>query len=171
VSVAFANGDSRVTLTPQSLLAASSAFTLTIGTVTDLSGIAASAPVETHFTTGAGADLTAPIVTAVSPPNGAQNVATSAIVQITFNERMNPLTLTRSTLQVIDQSTGVSIAGDVVVSGDGLTAAFIPAAALAANAGYYIQGSGWSNLAGQQTSVFTSFRTAAQPPQQPQQPQ
>ena len=114
---------------------------------------------ESRFTTGTGADLTPPVVTSVSPINGAQNVPTNVVVQVTFNERMNPLTITRSTFQVIDQSTGIAIAGDVVVSSDGLTAAFIPAAALTPSAGYYVQGSGWANLAGLQTSVFTSFRT------------
>jgi hypothetical protein len=162
VSMAFAGGDTRVTLTPVSVLAAATAYTLSIGAVTDLSGIAIAVPVDSHFTTGAGADLTAPSVTSVSPANGAQNVATSAVVQVSFNERMNPLTITRSTFQVIDQTSGIAIAGDVVVSADGQTAAFIPAVALAPSAGYFVQGSGWANLAGQTTSVFASFRTGAQ---------
>jgi hypothetical protein len=161
-SVTFSAGDTRVTLTPQALLAASASYTVTIGAVQDLSGIALATPVESHFTTGAGADLTPPVVTAVSPANGAQNIPTGTVVQVTFNERMNPLTLTRATFQIIDQTTGAAVAGDVVVSSNGLTAAFIPASALAPSAGYYVQGSGWANLTGQQTSVFTSFRTGTQ---------
>jgi hypothetical protein len=158
-SMAFSLGDTRVTLTPLAPLAASTAYTVSVGAVQDLGGIPLASPVEARFTTGAGVDLTAPVVTSVTPANGAQNVATNAVVQVTFNDRMNPLTFTRATFQVIEQSTGLAIAGDVVLSSDGLTAAFIPASALTPSAGYYVQGSGWTNLAGQQTSIFTSFRT------------
>src|SRR5207249_1882870 len=138
---------------------ASMAHTVTVGAVTDLSDTPLSSAVATQFTTAAGFDLVAPTVISVSPPNGAQNVPTSTLIQIGLSERMNPLTINRSNFLVPVQSTGAAVAGDVVVSADGLTAVFIPSSALAESAGYYVQGFGWTDLVGQQAGVFTSFRT------------
>jgi hypothetical protein len=159
VATTFTSGDTRVILVPRAPLAASTSCTVTVGAVTDLSGIPLGSAVVSQFTTAAGFDLVAPAVTSVSPANGALNVATSTLVQIGFSERMNPLTINRSNLVVTEQSTGAPVAGDVVVSADGMAAVFIPSSALAASVGYYVQGSGWTDLVGQPTSVFTSFRT------------
>ena len=133
---------------------------MTIGAVTDLTGLPLAAPFTSGFTTASGVDLVAPSVTSVTPANGAQNVALTATVQLTFSERINPLTVNQRTLWLIDAGTGQRVAGDVVVSGDGLNAAFIPSAPLAPSVTYYVQASGFADLSGQQGSLFTSFRTA-----------
>jgi hypothetical protein len=156
----FGNGDARIVLTPVVPLQPSTAYTIEVGAVTDLSGLPLAAPVSTRFTTGGGVDLVAPAVTAVAPTSGEQNVTVNATVQLTFSERMNPLTINVSTLQVIEQSTGVRVAGDIVVSADGRNAAFVPSAPLTPGMTYYVQGSGFADLTGQQASVFTSFRTS-----------
>jgi hypothetical protein len=155
----FVNGDTRLVLTPVIPLAGSTLYTLNIQGVTDLSGLSMAAAETVQFTTGPGVDLRAPVVTQVSPSNGEQNVALNPTIQLSFSERMNPLTMTRSTLQLIDSQTGVAVAADVIASPDGLTVALVPTAPLLANTTYYVWGQGFADLSGQQTSIFTSFRT------------
>jgi len=140
-------------------LQAATIHTVTIGAVTDLSGLALATPVTSQFTTGPSVDLIAPFVTAVTPANGAQNVALNATVQIAFNERVNRLSINPTTLWLLDATTGQRVAGDVVISLDGLNAAFIPSALLTPSRTYYVQMSGFVDLTGQQGSMFTSFRT------------
>jgi len=155
----FANGDTRVVLTPMVPLQGSTAHTLTVGAVTDLSGLPLATPVTRQFTTGSSVELSGPVVTSVTPANGAQNVAVDTAIQLTFSKRMNALTITAATLQLVEQNTGARITGDIVVSADGRNVAFVPGSALTPATTYYVQGSGFADLAGHELSVFTSFRT------------
>jgi large repetitive protein len=158
-SISLVNGDARAILLPLVPLQASTIYTVTIGPVMDLSGLLPAAPVTSQFTTGNGVDLIAPFVTAVTPANGAQNVALNTIVQLTFSERINRLSVNPGTLWLIDGTTGQRVSGDVVVSVDGLNAVLIPSALLTPSTAYYLQTSGFADLTGQQGSMFTSFRT------------
>ena len=155
----FANGDTRVVLTPMVPLQGSTAHTLTVGAVTDLSGLPLATPVTRQFTTGSSVELSGPVVTSVTPANGAQNVAVDTAIQLTFSKRMNALTITAAALQLVEQNTGARITGDIVVSADGRNVAFVPGSALTPATTYYVQGSGFADLAGHELSVFTSFRT------------
>src|SRR6185295_17872173 len=92
-ALTLANGDARAILTPSTPLKAATIYTVTVGAVADLSGNPIAAPVVTQFTTGNSVDLVAPTVTAVTPSNGAQNVALDATVQLTFSERINRLSV------------------------------------------------------------------------------
>jgi hypothetical protein len=159
VSSSLVNGDTRVLLTPLAPLPSQTLHAVTIGAVTDLSGLPLAAPVASQFTTGTSVDLVAPAVTSVAPANGAQNVPTNATVQLVFSERINPLTVNSGTFYLFDSSTGQRIAGDVVVSGDARQAAFIPSAPLTPQVTYYVQAT-FLDLSGQQGSLFSSFRTA-----------
>src|SRR5262249_42705842 len=87
--IAFSNNDTRVTLTPVVLLPAGTLHTLTIGAVTDLSGLPLNPTVVRHFTTSTGADLIAPQVTLTSPVNGAVNVPTNVQIRLAVNERLD----------------------------------------------------------------------------------
>ncbi|PYR55262.1 MAG: hypothetical protein DMF85_20030, partial [Acidobacteria bacterium] len=159
----FSSGDRRVTLTPVNPLAAATVHAITIGAITDLSGAPLATPVVTQFTTAPGVDLVGPQVTSVTPANGATSVPTNTVVQLTFSERMNPLTVNGSTFQVYPQATGLPVAGVYVVASDGRSATFTPSAALSASTGYYISVSGIADLTGQGANTFTSFATAAGP--------
>ena len=90
VIAGFANGDARVVLTPVVPLQPSTVYLLTIGAVTDVSRQPLATPVVTRFTTGSGVDLNPPVVTAESPAYGAANVPTNTLIQIGFNEAINP---------------------------------------------------------------------------------
>jgi hypothetical protein len=86
------------------------------------------------FTTGVaqGTDVTAPSVSSVVPANNATAVITSSKYSVTFNEPMNPATITSATI-MLKQGT-VAVAGTVTYAGT--TATFVPSAALVANTLY-----------------------------------
>jgi len=163
----LSNGDQTLTLTPVVPLTASTVYTLTITGVQDLAGIPMAATVTTTFTTASGADLTPPQVVGVSPVNGATGVPTNAVVQIQFNKRMDPLTVTSATFLVVP-SGGNPVAGTITVSSDGTNATLAPSAALSPSTVYYLYIGGMADLVGQQIccSYYASFSfttgTAAQ---------
>jgi hypothetical protein len=160
VTMSFANGDSRVTLTPNVPLQAGTSYVIEIGAVRDLGGNPMATPVSRSFTTGSSVDLNAPSITAVSPTNGATGVEVTASVVLTFNERMNPLSINSASLAIVEYYTGVRVAAEVVVAADGRSAGIAPLAPLKPDTLYYVSGSGLADLAGQQAGLFSTFRTA-----------
>lgn len=72
-----------------------------------------------------------PIVIATSPVNGATFVSLGKVITVTFNEQMNPATITQASL-IISGLTPIS--GTISYSGN--TATFTPAAPLTANTTY-----------------------------------
>jgi hypothetical protein len=126
VLTGFGNGDSRITLTPIVLLQASTVYTLTIGAVTDLSGVALT-PLVQHFTTASGVDLIPPSVTVTSPSYGTANVPTNPQIQVGFSERMDPQTVNGATFVVYPQATGTPIDASYLVAADGRSATLVPA--------------------------------------------
>ena len=73
-------------------------------------------------------DTTPPIVSAVSPANAATNVPAAAAVSVTFNEAMNPSSITAATFTVT--AGGAPVAG--AISSAGTTYTFTPSGSLAA---------------------------------------
>jgi hypothetical protein len=91
--------------TPSSNLLSSALYTATITTgvtgVKDLAGNNGSLPsVAWSFTTGASADVAAPVVSSTSPVGNAQGVGFSSTINVTFNEPMDPATITTATFLV-----------------------------------------------------------------------
>ena len=72
-----------------------------------------------------------PIVIATNPVNGATFVPLTKVVTVTFNEQMNPASITTSSFII---SGGAPVAGTISYSGN--TATFTPAAPLIANTTY-----------------------------------
>ncbi|MBC7545592.1 MAG: DUF3494 domain-containing protein [Candidatus Sericytochromatia bacterium] len=93
---------------------------------------AAGSPTSWDFTTGAGADTSAPLLLTTTPANAAPNVAQNFRPTAAFNEPMNPATITAATFTVTQGTTPV--AGTVTYTGT--TATFTPTAILAANTTY-----------------------------------
>ena len=74
----------------------------------------------------------APTVTGTTPAAGATNVAVTVRPTVTFSERMDPASITSSTVRLLDSS-GVAVAqaaGSPSLSADGLTATITPASNL-----------------------------------------
>jgi Ice-binding-like/Bacterial Ig-like domain len=74
-----------------------------------------------------------PMVVSTVPALGATGVAFNAVITATFNETMNPATITTSTFTLTGPG-GVMVAG--TVAGSGLTATFTPTLPLAPSATY-----------------------------------
>src|SRR5438094_715558 len=100
--------------------------------VKDLAGNAMASTFGWSFTTGAGADTTAPTVSFTDPANAATAVAINKKIAATFSEAMDPLTISTATLTLKQGTTPV--AGTVTYAGT--TATFAPASALAPNTVY-----------------------------------
>jgi len=160
-AVSLANGQRTVILTPSIPLNASTQYTVSIAAVQDLSGNVLPAPVTTSFTTGPGADLLHPTVVASNPLNGSTGVPLNSVIQVRFSERVNPLTVTPSTMFLFPNSSGVAISASVSVSTDGLIATLTPSTPLVAETQYELFiSSGVTNLAGLTLNTFaTTFTT------------
>jgi hypothetical protein len=120
------------TFTPTANLAASAAHSVTLTTgVKNLTGRAIAANYVWNFTTGLAPDTTPAVVASTSPVFGA---GVSGDISVTFNEAMDPTTITSSTFLVKQGTTAVL--GTVTYSG--LTATFHPSSPLAANSAYSV---------------------------------
>jgi hypothetical protein len=116
---------------PKSALSPNTVYTERITTaVKDLAGNAMVSEFVLSFTTGASLDTTPPYVTATVHANGAKNVPINTKIGATFNEAMNPTTITNLTFKVT-KTFGVPVTGTVTYSG--VNAVFTPAANLPAN--------------------------------------
>jgi hypothetical protein len=109
VAATVSYSDNNATLTLAGNLAPNKAYT---GTVTkgakDAAGNSLNANYTFNFTTGATPDVTPPVVSSSDPANSATSVALSKIVTVTFNEAMDPLSITTSTFTLKHGTTVVS---------------------------------------------------------------
>jgi len=76
-------------------------FTQVTPGLRDTQGTALAFTQAFFFTTGATSDGTAPAVSAVTPPDGTTGVGVNAVVRVRFSERINPLTVSGSTVQIV----------------------------------------------------------------------
>jgi len=119
------------TFTPALSLAANTLFTATITTAaTDTTGDPLAANYVWTFRTGAGPTI--PLVISTTPTNGATGVPINQALTATFNEAMNPATITANTFTV-KTSGGVAVTGAVTYVVAGSVATFTPTANLAAS--------------------------------------
>ncbi len=133
--------------------------------VKDVAGNALFATYTFTFTTGTGVDTTPPVVSSISPANGATGVAVAAPVVVTFSEAVQSASINTTTFQLVT-SIGSNVVGGTVSSG-GDTATFTPVVRLAPLTQYtaLVAGgtSGVKDLAGNamSTDFIFSFTTAA----------
>ncbi len=115
--------------TPDSNLAASTLYTATITTgAKNLAGNPLGSDYVWSFTTGAAADTTAPLVSSTDPSNLETGIALNRSVAATFDEAMDPLTITTTTFTLTQG--GVAVPGTVTYAG--LVATFKPTSNLTA---------------------------------------
>jgi hypothetical protein len=96
--VAYAAIGNTLTFTPAANLAPNTLFTATITTgATDVAGNALASNYVWTFTTGATVAAIAPEIVSTVPANAATDVPLNQAVSATFNEAMNPLTITTGT--------------------------------------------------------------------------
>ena len=135
--------------------------TVTTG-VKDANGKAMSANYTFNFTSGATPDVTPPVVSSSDPANNATGVVLSKTITVTFNETLDPLSVTASTF-TLKQGTTV-VAGSV--SNSGTQASFVPSGNYSPNTVYTATiTSGVKDMAGNAlASNYTfSFTTTSAP--------
>jgi len=115
---------------PAANLASNTVFTATITTgVEALVGDGLASDYEWTFTTGTTTDDTAPTITSTNPANADTDVAINRNIAATFNEAMDPATITTATFTLKQGATPVS--GTVTSLGN--VATFAPGSNLAPN--------------------------------------
>lgn len=124
------------------------------------------------FNTSIGPDVTPPVVSAMTPLSGAGNVAIAAVATATFNEDVNPSTVTAATFELRDQASAL-VPASVTYAPATRTATLDPSSALAYATTYTARvvsgGSGVSDVAGNAlvNDVSWSFTTRDPPPPPP----
>ena len=136
VTINFLSGSAQaVVLTPIEPLPANATVNIALAGVQDLSGNSVAA-FNSSFQTAAGADLTRPSVILTDPFGGSSTAPTNTAVTIEFNEPMDPVTISSSSISLTDTVTGLALTGAWSTSPNGMTAAFAPSSALAVGRQY-----------------------------------
>ncbi len=150
------------TFAPSVNLAAGTVYTAKISTAAkSLLGIALANEYSWSFTTGSTGDVLAPLAKENYPSASAANVPTNRQLTVTFDEAMDPTTITTESFKV-SRPSGALLAGTVSYSGS--TATFHPSAALEAQTIYTVTvTTDVKDLAGNAlaTSVVWTFTTGA----------
>jgi Domain of unknown function (DUF4082)/Bacterial Ig-like domain len=89
--------------------------------------------VDVVFATSVGPDTTPPVTSSTSPLNGATGVSVSAAVSVTFNEPIDPATVSASTFELRNAANAL-VASSVSYNASTRTATLTPSAALPVNA-------------------------------------
>ena len=112
-NVTYAVAGKTATFTPTGDLDGNSDFTATITTwAEDLAGNPLASDYVWTFTTGAAPDTTAPTVSATNPADFDVDVCINKTINATFDEAMDPLTITTATFTLEE-----TIAGAPVMAG------------------------------------------------------
>jgi hypothetical protein len=149
-----------VSITPQAPLPPNTTMTMTLSGITDPEGNAIT-PQTTHFTTGAGPDLTTPIVVLASSQSG-DIIATNATYSYEFDRPMDPGTVNNHTFYLWDNSVGyLQGVGTVTLSSDLKTETLVlPPGTLITGHQVFAYSVGAQDLAGNAQSAFnTAYQT------------
>ncbi|MGB6744794.1 MAG: Ig-like domain-containing protein [Terracidiphilus sp.] len=113
---------------------------------------------NSYFTTGSGEDLTAPLVSLVSPANAATSVPLNAQILVRFSSAINP---SNTNVITITPSGGSAIAGTATLASDLATLTFVPTVPLQPATVYTVQVSGYNDLVGNSGVAFISTFTTS----------
>jgi methionine-rich copper-binding protein CopC len=170
-AISYNAGTNTVTLTPSSVLAASTTYSATVSGATDLSGNVMTAPFTWSFTT---ANPSAPpTVTAETPTPGSSGVPKGTAITATFSKQVDPTTISF----VLTDSSGNGIPGAVSYDNEANVATFTPNSALVASTTFTVTVSGakdlfgnvmaapvsWSFTTGSATSTITIWSSTTTP--------
>jgi thiamine monophosphate synthase len=158
------------TLTPSSVLAFATGYTVTVTTgVKDVAGNALASPFTSTFTTVAAPDTTAPTIISRSPVDSATGVATTATPTVTFSEAMDQTTINATNVKLSVTSSSAAVAGTVTYNAATNTATFTPSSPLSNNTKYTltvttgVKDPAGNALAAQSTSTFTTVADTTAP--------
>jgi len=125
-SLAYDNVTLTFAPTNNALLLPNTNYAVSVSGVKDVDGNVMS-PYSWNFTTSNSSvgDTTQGTVL-VSPANGATNVPVNTPIVLTFSKLVDPLSVNSQSVNVNDNTVGASWGGTITVSGDQLSATFIP---------------------------------------------
>ena len=166
-SISFSPDYTRVSITPQAPLPASTQMTVAIDGVTSLAGKSVAAE-TTHFTTAAQPNFTAPYVLNPSVQSGQTNVPVNSAFTMQFNEPMDIGSLDVATIGV-GSCCWQALPATVSWSADQTTVFIVPSTPLAVGTQYYLYSYSLTDLAGNTQQGFnasftTSFSANTNPP-------
>ena len=149
-----------VTVTPTTSLIPQTRYCLYVVGLSDLVGQTQSGSGQSCFTTSSTTQTTAPVVTGISPANGATGVPVNATVQIALS---TPISAASAGSNAITLTTnGQPVAGSISAGTDSASLTFTPSSSLAVSANYTVTVGGFTDLAGNPVTAFTSaFSTSS----------
>ncbi len=130
ISIRFNSDRTIVTVTPNQLLEANAAYTLTVSGLEDISGNTQAQIFEAGFVTGDTADLLTGTISRWSIPNGASDVALNAYLEVELSERVDPTTINDTSFYLYDNTERRKVAGDWLLGNNDTVLRFNPAADL-----------------------------------------
>jgi len=141
-SIAFSDGNRRVTFTSESALPGDSQLMVSVSTTaTDLVGNPLDNPMDFTFLTSSAGDVVRPSLAGVIPANGQAEVATNVSpIQLVFTEAISSPTVSESSVY-LERVSGIfgRIEGRLTVSGAGQRVTFLPDQLLQANTDYRVR--------------------------------
>ncbi len=135
-SFGFLDGNRRIRFVPSVPLVPSTAHSVTIGGLRDIAGNVLAAQVVANFTTGPGADLVNPGIAGTQPASNATGVALTAVVQVDFGARVNPITVNGETVRMRPNAVAQFIEATLALDAGRTVATLTPAAPLRPNTFY-----------------------------------
>ena len=123
--------------------------------VHDLQGTPISSTINGSFTTGLTSHVDAPTVESVSPPAGATGIGVNADIHVEFNETINPLSITTSTIAVVDGG-GAVFAHSIAFSEQNRAVTIVPHRALVGGQSIQVVVNGVEDVAGNVVVPHTS---------------
>ena len=161
-------GDTVVTFRPTAVLAATTAYTLSLTQgIKSVDGVPLDGGFVGSFTTGTNSDTVSPTVS-ISPANGATNVPFNTSIVLTFSEPINPNTVNAATVVVMSQ--GEVRPGTITFGQQNTFAVFTPASPFFPTASATVTvlgqvsdmaGNLLQGVAGVGTSVASTFTTSS----------
>jgi len=149
-----------LTLTPVTLLPASTELSLTVTGVKDLSGNSQTAQQALTFTTAARIDIQQGTLSSYSPRNSAVDVALNALVTADFSERIDPTSINANSFRLYNQTEGRNVSGDIALTNDGRRIQFTSTDGLTAGHSYRVYvsyGVFLLDIAGNRNGSYNTF--------------
>ncbi|KMT65209.1 Ig-like domain-containing protein [Catenovulum maritimum] len=147
INIQFAEDNRTVRYNMLQPLAAETEVTLNSPAMTDLAGNATVGS-QVQFMTAKGPDFNQPDVLDVSVFNNQQNIALNSVFEWTFNEPIDPISVTSSGVYIYDNVARVTIASSYELTADGKRLILMPDQPLLTGRQYYIYAYYMRDLAG-----------------------
>ncbi|MBI5003560.1 Ig-like domain-containing protein [Candidatus Kaiserbacteria bacterium] len=162
---AYDSSTNTVTITPSANLSVNTDYVVQVTTAARSSnGTSLPGEYRLYFRTAAALDTTAPTVLGVNPANGSTNISVSQVFTSGFSKDMDPSTISGSTVKLLAQAGGASVAGSVSYNPQSRSINFAPSTVLSTATGYKLQiGAGLTgpaDIAGNRlTATSTTYAT------------